>query len=149
MFDDMGRILHENREVHISTDRSILIVLLFLEAKAEDQLAVAEQKKILSALPSEENATSLSDFRFKLEELKESSIGKNCFRGHQAYVDLVVEVVANVQIGVELDSLLHSGSDFRRNISQVRLCRRKEIRDRDLKGQTSLEKTSNCVALKR
>ena len=126
----------------ISSDRSVRIVLLFLEAKAEDQLAVAEQKKILSALPSEENSTSLSDFRFKLEELKESSIGKKCFRGYQAYVDLADEVVANVQIGVGLNSLLHSGSDFRRNIFQVRFHRRAELRDQDPKWQTSLGATA-------
>ena len=49
---------------------------------AEDQLAVAVLDKILAVpLPSEEDATSLSDSHFKLKELWQSSIGKKCSRG--------------------------------------------------------------------
>ena len=92
------------------------IVLLFLESKAEDQLAVAVQDKILLVLPSEEDATSLSDSRFKIKELRQSSIGKKCSRGHQAFIDLVDELVANLQVGLWLDSLLHSGTVFHQNI---------------------------------
>ena len=51
IFDDMRRILIESREVFMSSDRSTRIVILVLETKAEDQFAVAVQKKILAALP--------------------------------------------------------------------------------------------------
>ena len=51
----------------MSSDRSMRIVLLFLGSKAEDQLAVAVQDHILAVLQSEEDATSLSDSRFKLK----------------------------------------------------------------------------------
>ena len=61
IFDDMKRIFHENREL------------------------------LMAVLPSEEDAPSLSDSRFKLKELRQSSIGKKCFRGHQAFIDLVDE----------------------------------------------------------
>ena len=51
IFDDMRRILIENREVFMSSDRSMRIVILFLETKAEDQFAVAVQNTIWAALP--------------------------------------------------------------------------------------------------
>ena len=39
-------------------------------------------------------------------ELRESSIGeKSCSRGHQAFIDLKDELVANFQVGLEPDSL--------------------------------------------
>ena len=68
-------------------------------------------------VPSEENAASLSDSRFKLEELMESSIRKTCSRGHQAYIDLVDELVANLLVSLGPDSLLHSGTIFHRATS--------------------------------
>ena len=46
IFDDNKRILHAKRELLMSSDRSMRIVLLFLESKPEDQLAVAVQDKI-------------------------------------------------------------------------------------------------------
>ena len=85
----------------------------FLESMAEDQLAVAVMDKILAVpLPSEEDATSLSDSRFKLKELWQSSIGKKCSRGFQAFIYLVDELVANLQAGLGPDSLLDSGMVF-------------------------------------
>ena len=69
------------------------MVLLFLESKTEYQLAVTVQTKILVVLSSVKNATLLSDSRYKLKELVESSIGKKCSRVHQAYLDLVDERV--------------------------------------------------------
>ena len=78
----------------MSSDRSMRVLLLFLESKAEDQVAVTVQDKILAVLSSEEDATSLSDSRFKLKELRQSSIGKKSSRGHQAFIDLVDELVA-------------------------------------------------------
>ena len=86
--------------------------LYFLKSKAEDQLAVTVQDKIVAVLPSEEDATSLSGYRFKLKDLRQSSIGKKCSRGHQAFIDLVDELVANLQVGPEPDSLLHPGTVF-------------------------------------
>ena len=61
IFDDMERIFHENTEL------------------------------LMAVLPCEEDATSLSDSRFKLKELRHSSISKKCFRGHRAFIDLVGE----------------------------------------------------------
>ena len=52
----------------MSSGTTMRIVLLFLERKAKDQLAVAVQDKIWAVLPSEGDATSLSDFRFKLKD---------------------------------------------------------------------------------
>ena len=68
IFDDMRRILHEKRELPMSSDRIVRIVLLFLEIRAEDQLAVAVQNQIWAVLPFEENARSIADSRFKLKD---------------------------------------------------------------------------------
>ena len=70
LFDDAKRILHEKRELLLSSERSMRIVLIFLDSEAEDQLAVAVQDMILLLLPSEEDATSLSDSRFKLKRIE-------------------------------------------------------------------------------
>ena len=86
----------------MSSDRSMRIVLLMLESKAEDQLAVAVQDKILAVLPSQEDATSLSDSLFKLKELRQRSIGKKCSRGHQAFIGLVSSLLAVLQFGLTL-----------------------------------------------
>ena len=116
---------------------------LFLELEAEDLLAVAVQDKILAVVPSEEDATSPSDSRFKLEELGQSSIGKKCCRLHQAFIGLVDELVANLQVGLGPHSLLHSGTVSHQNIlNQARFFRLVELKDQHSKGQTSLGKTT-------
>ena len=84
----------------MSSGTTMRIVLLFLERKAKDQLAVAVQENIFAVLPSEEDARPHSDSRFKLNELRQSSIGKTCSCGHQAFIDLVDELVANLQFGL-------------------------------------------------
>ena len=101
IFDDMKRILHENREQLMSSDRSMRIVLLLFESKAGDQLAVAVQDMMLAVLPSEDDAASLSDSRLRLQELRRQDM----FSWHQAFIDLVDELVANLQVGLGLDSL--------------------------------------------
>ena len=98
----MKKILLDNRKLLMSSDRSMRIVLLLLESRAEDQLAVAVQDKILAVLPSEEDASSVSDSLFKLKELRQSSIGKKCSRGHQAFIGLVSSLLAVLQFGLTL-----------------------------------------------
>ena len=63
----------KNRDPLMSSDRSMRIVDLFLDNKAEDQRAAAAQDNILAVLPSEEDATSISDSCFKLKELMQSN----------------------------------------------------------------------------
>ena len=117
------------------------IVLLVLESKAEEQLAVAVQDKILSVLPSEEDASSISDSLFKLKEFRQSSIGKKCSRGHQAFIGLVGKLDA-CRFALWSDSLLRSGTIFHQNIlNRVKFYPLVGLKDQDLKGQTSLAKT--------
>ena len=98
VLDDTKRILHDDREMLMSSDRSMRIVLLFPESKTEDQLAVAVQDNIMAVLPSEEDAT-----------------GNICSRGLQAFSDL------------GLDSLLHSGTVCHQNIlNRASFCTRVE-----------------------
>ena len=107
----------------------------FFGSKAEDQLAVAVRDKILAVLPSEEDVTSLSVSRFKLKELRQSSIGNKCSRGHQAFIDLVDELVANLQVGLGLDSL-HSGTVLHKNIlNRAKVYQRVQLKDQDPKVQ--------------
>ena len=125
----------------MSSDRSMRIVLLLLESRAEDQLAVAVQDKILAVLPSEEDASSVSDSLFKLKELRQSSIGKKCSRGHQAFIGLVDELVA-CRFALWSDSLLRSGTIFHQNIlNRAKFYPLVGLKDQDKKGQTSLGQT--------
>ena len=84
------------------------ILLLLLESAVQD--------KILAVLRSDEDATSLSDSRFTLKELRQSSIGKNCSRWHQPFIDFVDELVAKLQVGLGPGSVLNSGTVFHQNI---------------------------------
>ena len=70
-----------NKELLKSSDRNVRIVML----------------------PSEEDATSLWDSRFKLKELRQSNIGKTCSREQQAYIDLVDEFDATLEVGMVPD----------------------------------------------
>ena len=125
----------------MSSDRSMRIVLLVPESKAEDQLAVAVQDKILAVLPSEEDASSVSDSLFKLKELRQSSIGKKCSCGHQAFVGLVDELVA-CRFALWSDSLRRCGTIFHQNIlNRVKFYPLVGLKDQDLKLQTSLGQT--------
>ena len=135
-------------------NRSMRIVLLLLDLKAEDRLQSQCRTTFWRYCHLRKTATSLSDSRFKFKELGQSSIGKKCSRGHQAFFDLVDdlvdELVANLQFGLGPESLLHSGTVFHRNIlNRARFYQRVELKDQDSEGQTSLGEDFDSSALKR
>ena len=71
---------------------------------------------LIAVLPSEEDATSLSDSRFKLKELRQSSIGKKCFVGTELSLISWMSV-ANSQSGLGPESLF----SFWKKLSSKRL----------------------------
>ena len=50
LFDDAKRILHEKRELLLSSERSMRIVLIFLDSEAEDPLTTRRFQEALACI---------------------------------------------------------------------------------------------------